>query len=549
VTLSFTGTGVGDGHALPAPSSSSGWTANGTAVLTDNQISLTPLMEQQVGTSFWPVPQSSSNLSVSYVSTALNGNGADGSDLILANAADTTPNAVGDPGFNLGVNGLDAISVVISEYPEIGAPVGAGVNGFIGITNGLAQGGGKMNWLATTNLPDFTGGALDNPLNVTVTVKNGTISVYVNGTNNLVRQDNGTYTPFTYFAPQLASQVLVGFGGSTGQGDDNHLISHVWATVGGPTPSVTLTPSLSSTLGSVPVGSYRSVPVTLTNNNSWAVTVSSVAVSGTGVSLAGVTNGRSGPNFALTTLPATIPAGGTTTVVLNVQPSAPGAIHGALTISALGGAPQSVTFTGTATGKASALTPATAWKKNGTTSIKASTITLTPNTEYVAGSLWSPTLTRSANAAVSFTPTVAPGLGADGMAVLVGGPKTSTSFLGSNGWGIGFAPTTQPIYAVVFGEYAEVGAPGANFIGISNGGANGKLRWLATAQLPFALGSLASRVTVVTTATSITVYVDGTQILQRTHLSIAPTSRLGFSGATGGLSDLHAVSNVVVTGG
>ena len=135
------------------------------------------------------------------------------------------------------------------------------------------------------------------------------------------------------------------------------------------------------------------------------------------------------------------------------------------------------------------------------------------------------------------------------MAVLVGGPKTSTSFLGSNGWGIGFAPTTQPIYAVVFGEYAEAGAPGANFIGISNGGANGKLRWLATAQLPFALSSVASRVTVVTTATTITVYVDGTQLLQRTHLSIAPTSRLGFSGATGGLSDLHAVSNVVVTGG
>ncbi len=549
VALSFTGTGSGDGHALPAPSSSNGWTANGTAVLSDNQISLTPLMEQQVGTSFWPVPQSSSSLSVSYVSTALNGNGADGSDLILANAADTSPNAIGDPGVNLGVNGLDAISVVISEYPEIGAPVGAGINGFIGITNGLAQGGGHMNWLATTNLPDFTGGALDNPLHVTVTVKNGTISVYVNGTNNLVRQDNGTYTPFTYFAPQLASQVLVGFGGSTGQDDDNHLISNVWTTVGGPAPSVTLTPSLPSTFGSVPVGSYRSVPVTFTNNNSWAVTMSSAVASGSGVSLAGVTNGRSGASFGLTALPETIAPGASTTVVLNVQPSSPGVIHGGVTLSALGGAPQSVSFTGTATGKVSALTSATGWKKNGSTSIKASTITLTPNVEYVAGSLWSPTLNRSSNAAVSFTPTVAPGLGADGMAVLVGGPKTSTSFLGSNGWGIGFAPATQPIYAVVFGEYAEAGAPGANFIGISNGGANGKLRWLATAQLPFALGSVASRVTVVTTATSITVYVDGTQLLQRTHLSIAPTSRLGFSGATGGLSDVHAISNVIVTEG
>ncbi len=558
-TITFTGVGAaGAGYALSPPSPTSGWTSNGSAILSNGNIQLTSVTPSQAGSSFWPTAQSTKNLTVSYTTLASGGTGADSTALVLANAADTSPSALGAPGLDLGINGIDGISVVVSEYTENGSPAGTyAAGGFVGITDGLDKAQDGMNWLATAPLPADPyglndGGVQDNPLNVTVTVSTSsstgaiTVSVIVNG-QGLVLQGDGSYLPLTAdVTNSLGSSVLMGFAGATGGADNQHDISNVWATVAGPLPTINLTPSYSANVGSIPVGGYASDVVTLTNTSSLPATIASATTSGAALSFITTSNGLSGTSFAVPSLPLTLEPGNYVQCIVGVQPATPGAFSGALVLGLLGANSQSIPIKGTATGVASAIPSYLSWHRNGSATLSGSTLQLTNNKLQQAGTAWDTTLLHSATTSVTFRPSVSATSNADGLAVLYGTAKTQSTFVGGYGYDLGFAPNTTGITAVVFSEYKEPGAPGPNFVGVSNGAVGAKLRWIATALLPVPLKSLHGPVTVTTTATSVSVYVNGARVLKATT-PISATARLGFSGSTGGLTGAHSISGVVAT--
>ncbi|MHB2029702.1 MAG: L-type lectin family protein, partial [Acidimicrobiales bacterium] len=173
---------------------------------------------------FWPTPINTGEATFSYVSNAALGTGADASALVLANPTTTSPSFLGGFGYQLGMQNLSGVAVVIAEYPEAGLPSetnpGNSNSGWVAITNGWNAQTQQFNWLATAELPKVFGGVQDNPLNVSVSVDNGTISVAVDNVNQIT------------LATTVPSSALVGFVGSTGALDNYHEISNLRVTVG-----------------------------------------------------------------------------------------------------------------------------------------------------------------------------------------------------------------------------------------------------------------------------------------------------------------------------
>ena len=96
--------------------------------------------------------------------------------------------------------------------------------------------------------------------------------------------------------------------------------------------------------------------------------------------------------------------------------------------------------------------------------------------------------------------------------------------------------------------YQNAVNPSANFVGVSNGGVPGtpdELTWSATSSaVPVLEGTHTVTVTLVNG--TLTVSIDGAQVLSTT-VTVGPQVLLGFTGATGGLTDTHAVSGVSIT--
>ena len=62
------------------------------------------------------------------------------------------------------------------------------------------------------------------------------------------------------------------------------------------------------------------------------------------------------------------------------------------------------------------------------------------------------------------------------------------------------------------------------------------------------LENATKHIKVVTTSTTLTVFVNGTQVLS-TNVTLPTSAYLGFSGGTGGLTDRHAIAHLVVSNG
>jgi hypothetical protein len=106
--------------------------------------------------------------------------------------------------------------------------------------------------------------------------------------------------------------------------------------------------------------------------------------------------------------------------------------------------------------------------------------------------------------------------------------------------------------AVALDTYQNSQNPSANFVGVATGAGPqaDTLTWGATSTAVPTLHDSSSpiHVVVTTTATGLTVSVNGTQVLSWT--GTVPTSAyLAFTGGDGGLTDLHAVENVTITTG
>jgi len=250
-------------------------------------------------------------------------------------------------------------------------------------------------------------------------------------------------------------------------------------------------------------------------------------------------------NSGGTSLTATAPAG---TGTVNVTVTTPGGT------SATSSGDQ-FTYTTSSGGGGSTIPSPTAggWQLNGSATLVTTTnppnLQLTPATPEKVGSAFWPTAVPSAGIIAAFDISIGSGSGADGETfTLADASVTTPSALGVVGGGLGYSGITG--IAVSFDTYKNAVNPSNNFVGIATGpgSSSDTLHYVATNTAIPALRNTVHHIVVTTTASGITVSMDGTVVL--TYATALPPSVLvGFTGATGGYDDIHAVQNVVITTG
>ena len=150
---------------------------------------------------------------------------------------------------------------------------------------------------------------------------------------------------------------------------------------------------------------------------------------------------------------------------------------------------------------------------------------------------------------VEYDASIGGGSGADGLALVFGDASrgAASTSVGQGGGGLGFSGI--PGVAVALDTFKNAVNPSSNFAGVSDGPvstAADLLHWLATGNLAVSLENATNHIKVVTTSTTLTVFVNGTQVLS-TNVTLPTSAYLGFSGGTGGLTDRHAIAHLVVT--
>ncbi len=531
--VQFSGTGT-----VPAPVAGS-WTTNGTASISGATLTLTGTAKNSAGTGFFNLPLDSRHLIVTFDSTIGGGTGADGQALVLADPSrGAKASSLGAQGGGLGFSGIPGLAATLVTYQSSGAPS----NNFVGLTDGpVGTAPDALHWLATsTAVP-----SLRAKRHVVVEVLNGVLTVKVEG----VQVISQTVT--------LPPQVLLGFSGGSGGATDNHQVSNV-TVAGDPPPSAQ--PATLKILNTVsaPSGSAQEAAQMLFSGS--CPTAFTTAALGNGASAA-----PSLPS-AVTASPCTVSetapaaAGGTweTTASVNGGPEVTLSASGgqlAVPAFALAAGANTVTFKNTWTGPSSTSIvpdPSTGgWQLNGSSALSGSELVLTPATKGEAGSAFWPQAIDPRTMTVEYDASITGGTGADGLAFVIADPSkgAKATSLGVGGGGLGFSGI--PGLAVALDEYKNSVNPSNNFAGVTDGPiatATNELHWLATANLTAALQGATHHIKVTTAGGTLSVAVDGTTVLSQA-VTLPPSSFLGFSAGTGGLTNRHAISHLVVTSG
>jgi hypothetical protein len=290
-------------------------------------------------------------------------------------------------------------------------------------------------------------------------------------------------------------------------------------------------------LGPVQVGASASRTFTVTNTGGTTVTITK-------------SKPPSGGAFApSTSLPegTTLAPGASATETVVFTPTAPGYAAAAWVLNGNDATGlHEVKFTGTGTVPA----PGAAWSHNGSATISAGVLKTTPATPNVAGSGFFTTPLDSRHLTIEFDQSMKSGTGADGQTLTFADATRATpTALGVMGGGLGFSGI--PGIAVAFDTYKGTGNPSSNFVGLSDGPTSpstaDQLHWLATATAVPNLRSARRHVKIEAIGGTITVWIDGAQVLSGT-VALPPRVLLGFTGATGGQTDVHRVENVLITG-
>ncbi len=257
----------------------------------------------------------------------------------------------------------------------------------------------------------------------------------------------------------------------------------------------------------------------------------------TSVSLPGA--GWSGPTAGFT-----VAAGAETTITL-----ARGTADGDLVVRPAGSAALRLSLDGTppAAGAASTVPDAAAggWQLNGSAAVAGRALRLTPNaTEQTGTAFWPTALDTTRELTIAFDATVEGGTGADGMAMILADPShgATPSSIGTGGGALGFGGI--PGVAVTLSTYPE------STVGISDGPKSGAwqtLNWLGTSTLIAPLQDTTHRVRVVLSGGTLTATIDGRTVTRA--VSVPDRVLLGFSAATGTMTNRHEVSDLMVTGG
>ncbi len=540
------GFGVGAGYAIPAPGSK-GWQYSGNAQQQGSTLQLTPLENFTAGSAFWPVPVTSGTVAASFTANAALGSGGDGMALVLADASAVDQEGTlsplggngGDEGFG-GNPGITGLAVIFGECTEANVPY----PNFIGIADGTDQKTGNLHYVKVVPDPNTL---QDTSTPITVTIANSTISVYLNGQLILKSKVN------------LPPSFLVGFVAGNGSIDNLHLVSNTDITVGGTKPSVTLTPSPATVSFPVPgattyVGNIDYDTVTLTNNSmiTEAITTATVAPS---------------TNFTVFPFqPQLLAPGATAEIQVLFQPTVTGTSTATLSVPIVGSnVATTIPLTGTAIGTAAPVPSFTSanWTVAGSATWQGSSVQLTSATAFQAGTCVENHYLGSPDIAVSFNLTVSnPNQnysGADGSTVFFADAPAPTNAVGKSGGDVGFANGGLHGLAVVINEEGEAGTNGGNFITIADGGTQ-PLYIAPIVKLPQPLfgNTIPFSVTESTTEatpqslpiTTINVFEDGVHVM--TYVSpqdeaLTPNVRVGFSAGTGQITDVHSVSNVIVS--
>jgi hypothetical protein len=204
-----------------------------------------------------------------------------------------------------------------------------------------------------------------------------------------------------------------------------------------------------------------------------------------------------------------------------------------------------VTGTGTAAAGVAVPPPGGGWTFNGTAKMTGANLSLTRPVDNQAGAAVYSLPEPSSGLRAKFTARLGGGTGADGMTLaLLDASKTGQRAVGGNGALLGFGPL--PGVAVTLDtRKAGAGYPSKSFVGIATGTNGGLLTFAATKNVPgLRTGSHVIGVSV--SAGTITVTVDGTQVLSKA-VAVPPTVRIAFTGATGSKTDNHLVSKASIT--
>ncbi len=190
------------------------------------------------------------------------------------------------------------------------------------------------------------------------------------------------------------------------------------------------------------------------------------------------------------------------------------------------------------------------WQLNGAarlvTNVTPAVLRLTPATASKAGSAFWPTPVTGAGITAAFDAFLGQGTGADGLTfTLADATVNKPTALGAIGGGEGFAGITG--VALSLDTHKTTGDPSSNFVGIATTSPRAQsLHYVKTNSSIKPLRNVKHHFVLTTTATTVTVTMDGTTVL--TSATAVPAQVLvGFTGATGTATDVHKVQNVSIT--
>jgi hypothetical protein len=597
--IAVSGTGVAPATGVSVPSPGGGWTLNGSAQMTGTTLRLTSATKNQAGSAVYYQPLSTAGgLQAQFTTRFGGGNGADGMTFSLLDAGSAKLSSVGVGGRDLGFGGLPGVAVTLDTYPNsIGIATGTNSGNLVEAATStsvpnLRSGAhvvrvtvsgspsvitvsvdGKQ-YLSTqvsvpaTVLAAFTGGTggLDDNHDVSgASVSSGStvvpppgggwsyngFAVMSGSDTRLTQAVVGETGSVVYPVPVLTNGLQVSYnqqigGGSGADGMTFALLN--------PTDSDTTRGGGGSAMG---FGGLSGVAVTFDTHQSTGYPSSNFAGVATGTVTAGelkfaqtarevgpLRSGTHNVNITVTRSILTVYFDGTQILQsrVSISPEAllafTGSNGGLTDVHAVRDAAIS------ATSFAQPPPGAPGWTYTGSATMSGGTLVLTTTTNAEHGAAFFGGAVPSDGLSASFSATIGGGNGADGETfTMLDASKAGPGSIGRAGGGLGFAGL--PGVAVTLDTYKDPGYPSSNFVGIASSTAGGAITFLATAtNVPALRATNTVRVTV--SAGVITVWINGTQVLS--HAAPVPATVLtGFTGATGGLNDRHAVSNVVVS--
>jgi hypothetical protein len=192
--------------------------------------------------------------------------------------------------------------------------------------------------------------------------------------------------------------------------------------------------------------------------------------------------------------------------------------------------------------------PGSGWRFNGTAAMSGASLVLTPARTVAAGSVLYSAPVATDGLVASFGLSMTGGTGANGATFALLDPATgSAASLGSAGSGLGFAGLSG--VAVVFSTYPQQGIDSHNFVEVATGTAGGGLTRIGSTTAVPNLRSGTHHVLIGVDGSTLRVAVDGAAVLSVAVPSLTPTAIVGYTAATGALTDVHSITDAqVVTG-